>query len=90
MQAIDVTRHSRLTQQLVPPTTILSFVCCSQAACKKKLLMTFGTTYVYILKQICLCAEIQNPMLNDHNDPPTSIFSVAATLILKVGGLKTF
>jgi hypothetical protein len=23
MQAIDVTRHSRLTQQLVPPTTVL-------------------------------------------------------------------
>jgi hypothetical protein len=36
MQAIDVTRHSRLTQQLVPPTTILSFVCCFQVACKKK------------------------------------------------------
>jgi hypothetical protein len=46
MQAPDVTRHWRLTQQLVPPTTILSFVCCSQVACKKKkkLLMTFGTT----------------------------------------------
>jgi hypothetical protein len=25
MQAIDVTRHSRLTQQLVPPTTVLFF-----------------------------------------------------------------
>jgi len=47
MQAIDVTRHSRITQQLVPSTTILSFVCCSQFACKKKLLMTYGTTLVY-------------------------------------------
>ena len=36
MQAIDVTRHSRITQQLVPSTTALSFVCCSQFACKKK------------------------------------------------------
>ena len=43
MQAIDVTRHSRITQQLVPSTTLLSFVCCSQFACKKKLLMTFST-----------------------------------------------
>ena len=46
MQAIDVTRHSRITQQLVPSTTALSFVCCFQFACKKKLLMTFGTTLV--------------------------------------------
>jgi len=46
MQAIDVTRHSRIPQQLVPSTTILSFVCCSQFACKKMLLMTFGTTLV--------------------------------------------
>jgi hypothetical protein len=35
MQVIDVTGHSRITQQLVPSTTILSFVCCSQFACKK-------------------------------------------------------
>ena len=35
MQAIDVTRHSKITQQLVPSTTALSFVCCSQFACKK-------------------------------------------------------
>ena len=46
MQAVDVTRHSRITQQLVPSTGALSFVCCSQFACKKKLLMTFGTTLV--------------------------------------------
>ena len=46
MQAIDVTRHSRITQQLVPSTTVLSFICCSQFACKEKLLMTFGTTLV--------------------------------------------
>jgi hypothetical protein len=39
MQAIDVTRHLRITQQLVPSTTIFSFVCCSQFACKKKLLI---------------------------------------------------
>ena len=49
MQVIDITRHSRITQQLVPSTTILSFVCCSQFACKKKLLMTFGTTLVHYL-----------------------------------------
>ena len=35
MQAIDITRHSRITKQLVPSTTALSFVCCSQFACKK-------------------------------------------------------
>jgi hypothetical protein len=46
MQAIDVTRHLRLTQQLVPPTTVLSFICYYQGACKKKLLVTFGTTLV--------------------------------------------
>ena len=46
MQAIDVTRHSRITQQLVPSATVLSFVCYSQFAFKKKLLMTFGTTLV--------------------------------------------
>ena len=34
MQAIGVTRLSRITQQLVPSTTALSFVCCSQLACK--------------------------------------------------------
>ena len=41
MQAIDVTRHSRVTQQLVPSTTILSFVCCSQFVCKKKVAHDF-------------------------------------------------
>ena len=46
MQVIDVTRHSRITQQLVSSTTLLSFVCCSQFAWKKLLLMTFGTTLV--------------------------------------------
>ena len=47
MQAIDVTGHSRITQQLVPSTTALSLVCCSQFAYrKKKLLVTFGTTRV--------------------------------------------
>ena len=35
MQATDVTRLSRITQQLVPSTTALSFVCCSQFACRK-------------------------------------------------------
>jgi len=48
MQAIDVTRHSRITQQLVPSTTVLSFVCCFQFACKKKFLMTFGTTLIQV------------------------------------------
>ena len=46
MQGIDVARHSRITQQLVPSTTALTFVCCSQFACKKMLLMTFGTALV--------------------------------------------
>ena len=41
MQAIDVIRHSRTTQQLVPSTTALSFVCCSQFACKKKVAHDF-------------------------------------------------
>ena len=41
MQAIDVTRHSRITQQPVPFTTALSFVCCSQFACKKKVAHDF-------------------------------------------------
>ena len=49
--AIDVTRHSRITQQLVPSTTILSFVR-SQFACKKKLLLTFGTTFIHCLANI--------------------------------------
>jgi len=47
-QATDVTKHSRITQQLVPSTTVLSFVCCSRFACKKKLLMTFSMTLVYV------------------------------------------
>ena len=57
MQAIDVTRHSRITQQLVPSTTILSFVCCSQFACKKQLLMTLGTTLVCLhLQEVLSCS----------------------------------
>ena len=52
MQAIGVTRHSRVTQQLVPFTTTLSFASCSQFACKKKLLMTFGTTLVIFVLNI--------------------------------------
>jgi len=52
MQAIDVTRHSGITQQLVPSTTLLSFVCCSRFACKKWLLMTFGIpSYIYGVSQ---------------------------------------
>jgi len=54
MRAIDITRHSRITQQLVPSITILSFVCCSQFACKKKLLMTFGTTLVDMVNDALL------------------------------------
>ena len=41
MQAIDVTRHSRITQLLVLSTTTLSFVCCSQFVCKKKVAHDF-------------------------------------------------
>jgi len=43
MQAIDVTRQSRIIQKLVPSTNLLSIVCFHQFACKKLLLMTFGT-----------------------------------------------
>jgi hypothetical protein len=50
MQAIDVTRHSRITNSWFHlHTTVLSLVCCSQFACKKMLLMTFGTTLVLTL-----------------------------------------
>jgi len=49
MQAIDVRRHSRITQQMVPSTTVLSFVCCSWFACKKWLLMTFGMTLAFAI-----------------------------------------
>ena len=35
------TRHSRITQHLVPSNTALSFVCCSQFACKKKVAHDF-------------------------------------------------
>jgi hypothetical protein len=48
MHVFDVKRHSRIAKELVPSTTILSFVCCSQFACKKMLLMTFGTALVYL------------------------------------------
>jgi len=41
MQATDVTRHSRITQQLVPSTTVLSFVCCSRFAFRKKVAHDF-------------------------------------------------
>ena len=41
MQAIDITRPSRITQQLVSSTTGLSFVCCSQFAYKKKVAHDF-------------------------------------------------
>jgi hypothetical protein len=60
MQAIDVTRHSRITRQLVPSTTILSFICYSQFACKKKLLMTFGTTLVLLLQLIIIIIIISS------------------------------
>ena len=46
MQATGITRHSRVTQQLIPSTTAIFFICCSQFTCKKKLLMTFGMTLV--------------------------------------------
>ena len=51
MQAIDVTGHSRITQQLVPSTTALSFVCYSQFVHKKMLLMTLGTSLVQMSSQ---------------------------------------
>ena len=41
MQATDVTRHSRIAQQLVPSTIALSFVCHSQFASKKKVAHDF-------------------------------------------------
>jgi len=51
MEAFDVMRYSRITQQLVPSIPILSFVCCSRFACKKWLLMTFGTDPIYASAQ---------------------------------------
>ena len=57
MHAIDVTRHSRITQQLVPSTTALSFICFSQFVGKKQLLMTFGTTLVCAYTCVCLRAN---------------------------------
>ena len=41
MQAIDVTRHSRITQQLVPSTTALSFVCFSPVRMQKNVAHDF-------------------------------------------------
>ena len=41
MHVTDVKRHSRITQQLVSSTIALSFVCCSQFACKKKVAHDF-------------------------------------------------
>jgi len=41
MRAIDVIRHSRITLQLVPSITLLSFVCYSRFACKKKVAHDF-------------------------------------------------
>ena len=41
MQAIDATRHSRITQQLVLSTTALFFACFSQFACNKKVAHDF-------------------------------------------------
>ena len=64
MQAIAVTRHSRITQQLVPSTSALSFVCCSQFACKRKLLMTFGMTLVEstVGDNCTVCKKQNNPI----------------------------
>jgi hypothetical protein len=39
----------KVTQQMGPSTTVLSFVCCSRFAYKKLLLMTFGMTHVLFL-----------------------------------------
>ena len=82
MQAIDVTRHSRITQQLVSSTTLLSFVCCSQFTWKKLLLMTFGTTLVYY--KICLsyvvwmcCSVVGRVVPDDVKDCNTVIFRVS-------------
>ena len=54
MRAIDVTRHSRITQQLVPSTTALSF----QFACKKKVAYDFRydpRSSLYL--NLCILAE---------------------------------
>ena len=71
MQALDVTRHSRVTQQLVLSTTVLFFVCCSQFACKKKvahdfrydrrmnkllqLTMHYSACYTFYTKEFPVC-----------------------------------
>ena len=49
IQATYVIRHSMITQQLVPPTTALSFVCCSQFACKKKVALDFRKSLVFVV-----------------------------------------
>ena len=64
MQAIDITRHSRITQQLVPSTTALSFICCSQFACKKKLLMTFDMTLVFIFTLVLFSITVSDLFIN--------------------------
>ena len=79
MQAIDIKRHSRITQQLVPSTTVLSFICCSQFACKKMLLMTFGTTIVSIYMLVyCSCYSTTTLQYPTHThtvlDPLTGNF----------------
>ena len=53
MQDIGVTRHSRITQHLVPSTTALSFVCCSQFACKKKSFSRLSVRPSYFRPQRC-------------------------------------
>ena len=67
MQAIDVTRYSRITQQLVPSTIALSFVCYSQFACKKKLLMTFGTILVLLCDLILPFINLRIGCMNTNN-----------------------
>ena len=69
MQAIDVTRHPRVTQQLVPSTTVLSFVCYSRFVCKKKLLMTFGTNLVVTFPKniVTLFSTPRDIQLPTHN-----------------------
>ena len=58
MQAIDVTKHSRLTQQLVPSTTLLFFVCFSRFA-RKKIAHDFRyNTRMLVLQSCTDCLHI--------------------------------
>ena len=82
MQAIDVTRHSMITQQLVPSTTLLSFICCSQSARKKLLFMTFGMTLV-LTCELGITSYKTQISTNPNSEPQNFSFCSTFTILLK-------